>query len=328
MSEHGRSKILVIRGGAIGDFLLTLPAIRLLREAFPRAHLEILGYEHIVCLAQSGGLADGTRSIEYAAMAGFFNPKADLDAGLCEYFAGFAQIISFLYDPDGYFTGNLTRAGARHILVASPKIDPEGEHATRQLARPLQSLALYLEQAHARLDVGEAVRQFGEEFLGPADPRRPWVAIHPGSGGERKNWPVERWQALGDWLLSLAEPGRPRLLVIGGEADAPALKALRAHWPGEREDILFAQDLPLPRVAALLARADLFIGHDSGVSHLAAAVGAPGVVLFGPTDPDIWAPPGPGIEVVRAGSPLMRDLPLEAVQNAVAARLTASSSLR
>jgi heptosyltransferase-2 len=319
MSDHGRAKILVIRGGAIGDFLLTLPAIRLVREAFPQAHLEILGYEHIVCLAQSGGLADGTRSIEYAAMAGFFNPKAELDADLCEYFAGFAQIISFLYDPDGFFTGNLTRAGARHILVASPKIDPEGDHATRQLARPLQSLALYLENAHARLEVGADEQQFAEKFLGPADPRRPLVAIHPGSGGERKNWPVERWQALADWLLAREEPGRPRLLIIGGEADAPALKTLRAHWPGG--DVLFAQDMPLPRVAALLARAGLFIGHDSGISHLAAAVGAPCVVLFGPTDPDIWAPPGPAIEIVRAGSPLMRDLPLEAVQNAVASRL-------
>jgi heptosyltransferase-2 len=148
------------------------------------------------------------------------------------------------------------------------------------------------------------------------------AAIHPGSGGERKNWPVDRWQALGDWLLARKEPGRPRLLIIGGEADAPALKALRAHWPQEPGgDVLFAQDLPLPHVAALLARAELFIGHDSGISHLAAAVGAPSVVLFGPTDPDIWAPPGPDIDIVRADSPLMRDLPLDAVQNAVASRL-------
>ena len=62
--------------------MLTLPAIALRREAFPLARLEILGYEHIVSLAAVGGYADRVRSIEYAAMAGFFNPKATLDPEL------------------------------------------------------------------------------------------------------------------------------------------------------------------------------------------------------------------------------------------------------
>ena len=83
-------KILVIRGGAIGDFLLTLPAIALLREAFPAARLEILGYQHIISLAASGGYADATRSIEYAALANFFNPKtADVGPGTQRLFRQF-----------------------------------------------------------------------------------------------------------------------------------------------------------------------------------------------------------------------------------------------
>jgi len=67
-----KPRLLVIRGGAIGDFILTLPAIKLLREAFPAAQLEILGYQHIVALAERRWYADATRSIEYSAMAGFF----------------------------------------------------------------------------------------------------------------------------------------------------------------------------------------------------------------------------------------------------------------
>ena len=66
------ARILVIRGGAIGDFILTLPAIRLLRENFPGVGLEILGYKHIIALADNRYYADATHSIEYSALAGFF----------------------------------------------------------------------------------------------------------------------------------------------------------------------------------------------------------------------------------------------------------------
>ena len=75
-------RILVIRGGAIGDFVLTLPAIKLLRDAFPDARLEILGYKHIAALAENRFYADATRSIEYGALAGFFAKGGDLPAEL------------------------------------------------------------------------------------------------------------------------------------------------------------------------------------------------------------------------------------------------------
>lgn len=282
-------KILVIRGGAIGDFILTLPAVSLLREAFPAARLEVLGYQHIVSLAVAGGFADASRSIEYGPMGAFFNPKADLDPELCAYFGSFAQVVSFLFDPDGFFSGNLRRCGVKNLIVISPKIDPEGDHAVRQLARPLDRLALYLEDAGAIWRPGPAEREFAAGFLGDAS--RPLVAMHPGSGGERKNWPVERW-------LELATALAPRpLLIFGGEADARVMAAFHgAHLPHAR----FAENLPLPQAGALLAACDLYIGHDSGISHLAAAAGAPCLLLFGPTDPDIWAPPHDRVFILSA----------------------------
>ena len=322
-------KILVIRGGAIGDFLLTLPAVALLREAFPQARLEILGYEHIVSLATSGGYADRVRSIEYAPMAGFFNPKATLDPELSDYFGGFQQVVSYLYDPDGFFSGNLRRCGVKNLIEASPKIDPEGEHASRQLARPLESLALYLDAPTGPLlrSDGGNEREFAAQFFARAgaDHRtRPLVAIHPGSGGERKNWPTDRWRAMGSELLARPPETRPHLLLVGGEADSKAVATLRTAWRGpgsEANDVLVAENLPLPVLATLLARCARFLGHDSGISHLAAAVGTPCVLLFGPTDPDIWAPPYPAVEVVRASDGFMGSLDLETVRAAVEAAL-------
>src|SRR6185436_18912174 len=98
-----RGKILVIRGGAIGDFILTLPAISALRQHSPDAFLEVLGYPHIAKLALTGGLVNRVQSIEARALAGFFARNGDLDSDLVDYFSDFDLIISYLYDPDRIF---------------------------------------------------------------------------------------------------------------------------------------------------------------------------------------------------------------------------------
>jgi heptosyltransferase-2 len=309
------ARILVIRGGAIGDFILTLPAIRLLRENFPDARLEILGYQHIVALAEGRYYADATRSIEYGAMAGFFVPHSELAPDLAEYFASFQQIVSYLFDPEEHFEKNLRRAGAKHILRAFAKID-DSQHAARQLARPLESLALYLEDHAAIVHPSEADRQFAARFLAECDDR-PLLALHPGSGSPRKNWPLESWARLGRELLDRVP--RPQLLLVGGEADHERLDALCAVWPDA--PILVARDLALPHLAALLARARLFVGHDSGISHLAAAVGAPCLLLFGPTDPTIWAPANPLVRVIAAPEGDLSVLSVEMVAEEVSAML-------
>src|SRR6185503_7201136 len=82
-------RILVIRGGAIGDFILTLPAIKLLRESLPEAHLEILGHKEIIELARNRYYANATRSIDDAPLSRFFVPNSELASDLVEYFASF-----------------------------------------------------------------------------------------------------------------------------------------------------------------------------------------------------------------------------------------------
>jgi heptosyltransferase III len=216
-----KPRILVIRGGAIGDFILTLPAIKLLRENFPDAHIEILGYRHIVAVAEGRYYAEGARSIEYGPMAGFFVPNSVLDPALAEYFASFQQVISYLFDPDGFFEGNLRRAGVKNFLPAYQKID-DSEHASLQLARPLQRLALFLEDHAATVYPSRADREEVEPLF--SDLNAPVIALHPGSGSPRKNWPVGHWIALGRWIF--AHYPAARLLLVGGEADGPQVSAL------------------------------------------------------------------------------------------------------
>jgi heptosyltransferase-2 len=301
-------RILVIRGGAIGDFVLTLPAIGLLREAFPDTHIELLGYQHIVALAVGRHYADASRSIEYGPLSGFFNPKSELDPQLSEYFAGFDQVISYLFDPDGFFTGNLRRAGVRNLIQGNPKIGDHA-HAAIQLALPLQQLALYLDDPAAHLfptkeDLAEA-----DKFLGSHSTDRAPVALHPGSGSERKNWPLDRWIELTAAFLSEGKP----VLVIGGESDSAQMSELRARFPGNPH-LSFVEHLPLPALAALLFRCALFVGHDSGISHIAAATGIPCVLLFGPTDPAIWAPGNEETHIVTSPTGDMTDITLDSVR--------------
>lgn len=300
-------RILVIRGGAIGDFVLTLPAIRLLRENFPNAHLEILGYKHIVALAEGRFYAHATRSIEYAALAGFFVPNADLAPDLVEYFGGFHQIVSYLFDPDKIFETNLRRCGVKHFIRVSPKLD-DSEQAASQLARPLQSLALFLDDPAATLYPNAADREFAARFF--AGLQLPVVALHPGSGSGKKNWPLKNWRALGEWLFTLDPPHA--ILLAGGEADHASLAALGDAWKGR--PVHFAEDLPLCHLAALFERCRLFIGHDSGVSHIAAATGAPCLLMFGPTDPEVWAPVNARVQWLKSPQNAMENLRFEAVR--------------
>jgi heptosyltransferase-2 len=303
------NRILVIRGGAIGDFVLTLPAIKLLRDNFPHARLEILGYKHIISLAENRFYAQAVRSIEYGALASFFARDANLSSELTDYFHSFDLVVSYLFDPDQIFEQNLRRCGVEKFLACSPKFTAH-EHAARQLARPLEGIGLVLTDAAAQLYPAAVDRAFARAFL-PSD--APMVAIHPGSGSETKNWPLEKWLQISEWLLESG--GAAALLIIGGEADAKQLAILRTALP--KTQARFAENLPLPHLAAVLEKCSLFLGHDSGASHIAAAVGAKCVLLFGPSDPAVWAPSNPEVRVVKASSGKTADLSLEEVTRAL-----------
>jgi heptosyltransferase III len=296
-------RILVIRGGAIGDFILTLPAVKALRDAQPDAYIEILGYKHIAVLAQNRFYAQAVRSIEDGSLSSFFAKKADLPIELADYFATFDLIVSYLYDPDRIFETNLRRCGVENLVRGPAKID-NSQHATRQLAQPIHELGINVVDLAAKLFLSPEDRQFATEFLHRLP--RPFVAIHPGSGSERKNWPLQNWIDLGLQFSSR--------IVVSGEADEARTNCLAHAWRDGA--VLFAKNLPLPKLAAVLENS-IFIGHDSGISHLAAAVGARCILLFGPTDPAIWAPLNQNVRVIRARNGDLRNLDVDLVRDAL-----------
>jgi heptosyltransferase-2 len=301
--NQSQGKILVIRGGAIGDFILTLPAIAALRRQFPAAHLEVLGYPHIAQLALAGGLVNRVQSIEAGALAGFFARNGTLAEDLADYFSEFDLILSYLYDPDHIFQTNVGLCTAAQFIVGPHRADErQGIHATRTYLQPLERLAIFDADPIPRLSITPRP---------PPPASRPapagTLALHPGSGSDRKNWPEEQWAELLQHLLNFT---RHNLLLVGGEAEGERLQRLAAALPPTRSRV--AQSLPLPDLARLLAACQAFVGHDSGISHLAAAVGLPGLVLWADTAEEVWRPPSPSVVVIRHPAGLAT-LPVEKV---------------
>jgi heptosyltransferase-3 len=313
------TKILVIRGGALGDFVVTLPTLRLLRERWPDARIELLGHPPLAEPALGRYYLDAARSVNHGPLSAFFTPRAVLDPGWMDWFGGFDLVLSYFYDPDQLFEENLRRCEPGRLLTLSPRVPVNfGAPAARHFAEMVRPLQLELGGAvAAELFPSPADLDGARAFLGGLAPEARLVAIHPGSGGETKLWPAENWAELGRRLARRFPD--VTLLLVEGEADAEPARLAAAAWQGLR--VVRARMLPLAILTAVLRRAALYLGHDSGVTHLAAAArrDLPVIALFGPTDPAIWAPARAGVHVLRR-SPTQVDVPLDEVE-AVAADL-------
>jgi heptosyltransferase-2 len=316
-------RILILRGGALGDFLVTLPALGLLRARWPAARIELVGNARAAELGMLGGYLDAVHSQQEARWSALYG-DAPLPPALTAWLGEFDLLVNYWPDPDGTLVRRLHVRPGQTIVAgtALPALAP----AARHFCEPLRELGLSTDDFRSRLPV-QRVKDNAPHLnrTNPVEgkPFHP-TAIHPGSGSVRKSWPADRWIEL------IGRLDRPILLVLGeaelGTWNAPLLARLRSADGGRisRGNLLqnasswgieIAANPPLPELAAALAGCRRFIGHDSGVSHLAAAVGTPAVLLFGPTDPAMWAPPGGHVRVIHRG-PVIDAISVEEVVEA------------
>jgi ADP-heptose:LPS heptosyltransferase len=287
-------RILVLRGGALGDFIVSIPALDLLRRRWPGARMELAGNATAAVLAANRGLLDAVHSQHEARWGALFSADP-LPPGFAAWLGSFDLVVNFWPDPEGELGRHFPIAAGQTFFTAAAH--PAEGPAAAHYCRPLRALGLVATDLTVRLEprrsgAGEPTAAAG----GPDDSRpssdRFRIALHPGSGSPRKNWPIERWRELARWLRR--DRGADLLVVSGPAEEADGL--------GEFGET--ARCLPLEELLARLAGCDLFLGHDSGVSHLAAAVGLPCLLWFGPTDPAVWAPAGPRVHVLSRGGML------------------------
>jgi len=285
-------RLLILRSGALGDFLVTLPAIALLRQRWPEAEIELIGNPVAAALAQARGLLDRVHrasSARWLPLHGQEPLPPDLQAWL----SSFDLVLNFQPDPAGELAACFPLRPGQRYLAGAPH--PTAGPAAAHFCAPLQELGL---------PPGALVHPLAP--LAAPDPGPRPVVIHLGSGSARKNWPGERWLELAiqltgplTILLGEAELARPLPAAL---AAARAAGADRVTVDGRELDLLWQP--PLEDLLQRLAGARAFLGHDSGVSHLAACAGAPSLLLFGPTDPAIWKPPAENVRALQAAGGL------------------------
>ena len=287
------SGTLVVHPGALGDVLQAVPALRGLRRLRGSAPITLAAQPRIARWLADAGVVDVAASFDGFGLEALF--AGDAPPALRSRLGGFTRVVSWFGSRDAAYTRTLRGLCAR-ATIAPPVPDLAGpagavwEHLIATLAPwgvgapgPLVPIA---PPASWRDEAVAALAGIGVE------PGRRFVVIHPGAGGASKLWPPHKFaQAL---RPILGEPGI-RLVLHQGPADEGSAREVLAALRGRAPDaaVVLLVDPTLSVLAAVFARAAAYLGADSGVSHLAACVGAPAVVLFKEEARARWTPWSP-----------------------------------
>jgi ADP-heptose:LPS heptosyltransferase len=271
-------RVVIVFPGALGDLLLALPALRLVRARHAEARLTLVVASPLVALAGLVDVADEVANLDGADAAGLFGGE------LPRWLADEPTLYSWLGSGDTALCARLGRA-TRAVHFHRVERGPGERHVSADYIRALGLVPASPEPAPARFR--PPVSTLASDLLARLAP--PVLAVHAGAGSRAKRWDTAGFVQVANWWRSAGGTA----LTVAGPAEAGETPML---GPPE------ARDWPLPDLAALLAGVALFLGNDSGISHLAAAVGAPGVVLFGPTDARRWRPLSPDVVALQARS--------------------------
>jgi ADP-heptose:LPS heptosyltransferase len=183
--------LLVIHQGALGDFILALPTLETLRDAFPKAKLVIMGFPRILELVDQRFYADEILSIDQRGMASFFFRGGSLDRPLSQFFSAFNLLVIFGKDGEGTLIGNLKQVCQGLILHINPFPQwTERIHLTDHLIRELTRYGFLHSKKVPRLYLSEKDKDWGKSFCrvkGFTDEERSKaIVIHPGSGSKKR----------------------------------------------------------------------------------------------------------------------------------------------
>ncbi|HEY4034392.1 MAG TPA: glycosyltransferase family 9 protein [Ktedonobacteraceae bacterium] len=303
--------ILIIRPGAIGDTLLTFPVIQALKAQYHNPHVTFVGNRAVLPLILAYGIADEVFDYQDVRWAKLFLDTKD-KVVQDEVLQRSELAICWLRDPEGVVERNLLAAGVKRVVVAPGRpTDGERIHIVTYLARTI-GLSWHEHTWHDYLPLQQrqTIEQSSEYSSTSLPSKQPdCIALHPGSGGAHKCWPVKHFAAVIQalWQHNVA------VLLLAGPVEQERLTELLRLLPTPPNPNLLRTlvDAPLLDVAHQLQHSQRYLGNDSGLTHLAALLGMPTIALFGPSDPLIWQPIGPSVTVLY--EPILENLRVETV---------------
>ena len=324
--------VIIIHPGSLGDVLLAVPAMMKLAARFFQHTILLIARAPVSRLLAECRVIDEWISIESQVCAGLFTrfgrPSMELQSCLtrCE------AAVAWTQDTDGSLVAILDEFGISQVWIQSPF--SATLNARHQCDRFLETVGETGIDAlgHDGLHIPDSLREKGKGYLQDKGilPNCSLVLVHPGSGSIHKCLRSEKLAG----ILQQLQQREISPVLLEGPADHDAvegvLRLLRKKPPVLR-------DLELSLLAGILAHAELYLGHDSGLTHLAALVGVRTVAVFGPTDQNRWAPQRGRVTVLR-GAPCVcpsweavkqcyekpcLDLPIEEILTAMKLQTTA-----
>ncbi|HVA80007.1 MAG TPA: glycosyltransferase family 9 protein [Candidatus Binataceae bacterium] len=290
-TEASRSerRMLVIFPGALGDLICAGPALRALGRMNPDAAVDLMARAELADLAAGRMGVERGYSIDRREVSAMFREDGTGDPAARKFFGRFARIWSFFAFDAPIYCRTLSQVSGGPVTFHQFRPSGAGHISDLYLkAIGAQDLPrapridLTIDDLEAASEAMVSLNLTPDKFL----------MIFPGSGSANKNWDEKRFARL---ALEIEDRMRLRPLAVLGPAEND-LKPLFRDF-----QIATISMPPLASVAALAQSAAGFVGNDSGVSHLAAAAGARGVVIFGPSDPARWRPLG-RVTVMRASA--------------------------
>ena len=281
-SASVQRRICVLFPGALGDFICFLPSLQVLVQD---AEVHLYACSEFADLVPTGVVV---WSLERPEISKLFAADDRDDEPAQKFFASYAVIYSWLGSQQTEFVRRLHTASRGAVNVFPFRPAARIHQIDHYLSCLNQSVGLehrpVIELRH------EGVLWRDDFWHKHALNRRPVLTVAPGSGAREKNWPEAFFLAVADWWRD-ATGGVVVLLLGPVEEERGGVERLRGGC-------VVASGLRLSQVAALVAGSDVYLGNDSGISHLAAAVGVRTVVLFGPSDIARWGPRGRRVTIV------------------------------
>lgn len=272
-----------------------------LRNRFPSHRLMLCAQDQVAKLLLACGIIDDWISVEGRACADLFSGVESVVGEVRTWLEVCDLAVGWLEDRDGTLSERLRRGGAREAVVRSPF--STGIQAIHQRDRFLEAIqeAPFDGEGTALLTLPGPLLHLGQVYLDNAGfpVKSQLVVIHPGSGSAHKCVAPE---ALAFVVGTIQTFGAIPVLLEGPADREPVARLMQAcvNQP------MVLKDLDLLTLAGVLAQASLFVGQDSGVTHLAGLMGVRTVALFGPTDPARWAPSGTKVTVLQGAPCLCR----------------------
>ena len=272
--------------GSLGDFICVLPALETFKAISQTQKIVVAVRGQLLEIVSRIPWISHALSLDSSLFASLFSSSATVNKETVKLFSSASHVVSWFGHTSPELQATLQRLVPGSVRSFAFFSGQEKSHACQYYLRCLGSTEIRCPS----LVIGDKEKKWLDaywQFHGWRSSSRILV-IHPGSGGKRKRWSVEGFIHVIRWWKTRTSG---HVVILLG----PAEEHESAAW---RHEGIIESTLPLWHVGALLSRADLYVGNDSGVSHLAGAMGARGVVLFGPTCPEQWRPLGGALTVV------------------------------